>query len=77
MNSGTTEQLTFNSAKISGDGDADRLETQLSGVEGVRDVEVNTDDHSVAVSYDPTIVNAARLQALVESAGYPLDAGDQ
>lgn len=78
MEGGLTEKLSLTSSKISGDGDRDRLETALGVVDGVRDVEVNPDSHTVDVVYDPTIVNATRLQAAVEEAGYQVDqSGDQ
>ena len=73
MESGLVEHLVLKSSKISGDGDRDRLETDLSGIDGVRDVEVDTNANSVDIAYDPTIVNATRLQAAVEEAGYALD----
>lgn len=69
-----TEQVSFTSSKIGGSGDASRLENGLSAIEGVRHVEVNSDGHSVQVTYDPTVTSASRLQAEVESLGYPLDA---
>lgn len=72
MQDGLVETARFVSAKI-GDGDRDTLETGLSGVEGVRDVEVNGGDHSVTVRYDPTIVDENRIRTVVEDLGYSTD----
>jgi copper chaperone CopZ len=78
MQGGLTEHLTLRSSKITGDGDRDRLETELSSLDGVRDVEVSPDSNTVDIEFDPTIVNATRLHAAVEQAGYtPDSAGDE
>jgi copper chaperone CopZ len=78
MESGLEEHATFKSSRIKGDRDRDRLESDLSGIDGVRDVEVDPSAQTVDISYDPTIVNVTRLQAAVEEAGYTLDAtGDR
>jgi copper chaperone CopZ len=73
MNEGIQERVTFKSSKISGGSDSDRLEGDLSAVEGVREVSVNNDAQSVEVQYDPTIVDANAIRAAVERAGYPID----
>jgi copper chaperone CopZ len=73
MNEGIQERVTFKSPKISGGSDTDRLESELSAVEGVRGVGVNNDAHSVEILYDPTIVDANAIRAAVERAGYPID----
>jgi copper chaperone CopZ len=73
MDGGLVEQITLHSMMISGDGDRDRLETTISGIEGVRDVEVDPGEHTIQITYDPTVVNAARLQAAVEQPGLTLD----
>jgi len=70
MNIGPVDSYTLKSDKISGDGDRDRLETALSSLEGVRDVEVDPSGHTVTVSYDPTILDPSKLQAEIENAGY-------
>jgi copper chaperone CopZ len=78
MESGLEEHLTLKSSRIKGDKDRDRLESDLSGIDGVRDVEVDPSANTVDIAFDPTIVNATRLQAAVEEAGYTLDAtGDR
>ena len=76
MNEGIQERVTFKSSKISGGRDSDRLEGDLSSVDGVRGVNVNHDPHSVEVRYDPTIVDANAIRAAVEQAGYPIDDRD-
>lgn len=73
MNEGMQERIIFKSSKISGGSDSDRLEGDLSAVEGVRGVSVNNDEHSVEVRFDPTIVDANAIRAAVEQAGYPID----
>ena len=73
MNEGVQERIMFTSSKISGGNDSDRVEGDLSAVEGVRGVSVNNDEHSVEVLYDPTIVDANAIRAAVEQAGYPID----
>lgn len=73
MDGGLVEQLTLRSSSISGGGDRDRLEAEIGGISGVRDIEVKTGEHAVQITYDPTIVNATSLQAAVERAGFKLD----
>ena len=68
-----TERLSFTSSKIKGRDDSDRLEDGLSGLEGVRDVEVKTNAHTVEVVYDPTVISASALQSEVEQLGYTID----
>jgi copper chaperone CopZ len=70
MNTGPLDSYTLTSDKITGDGDRDKLETALSSLEGVRDVEVDPSGHSVTVSYDPTILDPTKVQAEIENAGY-------
>jgi copper chaperone CopZ len=70
MEGETLEQVELRSDKISGDGDADRLETDLAAIDGVRDVEVDTDNHTVSVSYDPRQVSYPKIREAVEAAGY-------
>lgn len=73
MNEGIVERVTFNSSKIKGASDASRLESELSTVDGVRDVNVNADAHAVEVRYDPTIVDVNAVRTAVEQAGYQID----
>lgn len=73
MNEGIQERVTFKSSKISGGSDSDRLQGDLSSVDGVRGVNVNQEEHSVEVRYDPTIVDANAIRIAVEQAGYSID----
>ncbi len=45
MNEGMQERVTFKSSKVSGGSNSDRLEGDLSAMEGVRGVSVNNDAH--------------------------------
>src|SRR5690349_11955282 len=68
MEGETLEQVELRSDGISGDGDADRLETDIAAIDGVRDVEVDTDSHTVSVSYDPRQVSYPKIRQAVETA---------
>lgn len=68
----TPQHLILSSSSISGDRDRERLGSDLGAIEGVRDVEVDPDRHTVDIAYDPTIVDELRLRAAVEDAGYRL-----
>lgn len=59
-----------------GDGDVDRIETALSGIDGVRDVEVNRDGGVVEVAYSPTEVSVPKLKEALIADGYTVDGGD-
>jgi hypothetical protein len=67
-----TTQITFTSKKIIGHHDVVRLETRLSGLEGVRDVTVDPIVHTVAITFDPTELSAPALQIMVDNLGYPI-----
>jgi copper chaperone CopZ len=71
-----TERAVYSSSKISGDRDVERLEDELSSLDGVRDVEVDTNAHTVAVVFDPTVVSKTAVQSRVERLGYVGDPGD-
>ncbi|HEX8916937.1 MAG TPA: heavy-metal-associated domain-containing protein [Chloroflexota bacterium] len=75
MNIGPIGVFRIQSNDIKKDSDRDRLESEVADVEGVRDVEVDTNSHTVVIQYDPTIVNETRLQARVEEAGYKITSG--
>lgn len=77
MEDGILEQLTVHSKDISGDGDRNRLEGALSGIDGVRDVEVDPAQHSLQVTYDSTIVDAGAIRGAVEGAGYSLGSSSE
>lgn len=65
-----SQHLILSSDRISGDKDRQRLESDLGAIEGVRNVTVDTDRHTVDIEYDPTIVDEVRLRVVVEEAGY-------
>jgi copper chaperone CopZ len=68
-----TDRVVFTSSKIGGSGDVDTLEDNLSAREGVRDVNVNTDNHTVEVEFDPRVIDAQALRGEVEELGYGID----
>jgi Cu+-exporting ATPase len=55
-------------------GDARRVEDALSKLEGVLQATVNISAAQVRVTYIPTLVNPAELRAVVQQAGYVVDA---
>jgi len=69
------EHVRFQIGDI-GDGDVDRVETALSGINGVRDVEVNPDGGAVEVSYSPVEVSVPKLKEALIAEGYTVDGGD-
>lgn len=73
MMQGLTKQIIFKSSKINGDKDVDRLEGGLSGLEGVRDVDVDTTAHTVEAVFDPTVISGTALQSEVEELGYKIE----
>jgi copper chaperone CopZ len=73
VNDATLETLRMTSSKISGDGDRERLEGDLGGMEGVRTVKVDPDNHSLEVTYDSVIVDANQIRSAVTNGGFLLD----
>lgn len=71
MEGETIEQTTFTVPSV-GDGDRDRILDALSGVNGVRDVEVRPDSHAVVVTYDPREVSTPLLQERLSGAGFTI-----
>lgn len=67
------EHVRVTSSKITGDGDRDTLESDLSGINGVRDVDVDPDSHIVEVTYDPTEVDLNQIRETIESDGYSIE----
>jgi copper chaperone CopZ len=67
------DRMLIESSKIGSRRDVDRLEDRLAEVEGVRDVEVKPDAHTVEISFDPTVISATALQHEVEALGYSID----
>ena len=73
MESGIKERVRCMSSKIKGDGDRSRLESELSAVDGAREIEVDPDGHAVEINFDPTIVDANSIRRAVEDAGYSVE----
>lgn len=72
-----TDTIVFTSSKIGGSGDVDTLEDNLSAREGVRDVNVNPDNHTVEVVFDPRVIDAQALRGEVEELGYGIDSSSE
>jgi copper chaperone CopZ len=69
----TVEHVVITSSKITGGGDRDRLETDLGSIPGVRDVNVDTDAHTVEVVFDPREVSVSNIKATLDQDGYSID----
>ena len=61
MNDPLLERATFQSAAIKKDRDVETLETELTSLDGVRDVEVDPNGHTVEITYDPSKVTYGQL----------------
>jgi copper chaperone CopZ len=68
-----TEEVNLTSSKIGSSDDAASVESALGGLDGIRSVQANPDTHTVAVKYDPTIVNLNLIAERLDDAGYPTD----
>jgi len=68
-----SERISFTSSQVTGGGDVNKLEDNLSPVEGVRDVNVDANAHTVEIIFDPTVTSATKLRAEVEDLGYKID----
>lgn len=73
MQSATDEQMTFTSSGIKGDKDRSRLEGDLAGIDGVRTVRVDPNEHTVQVVYDSATVDPNSIRVAVQNAGYTID----
>lgn len=74
MEGETIEHVRLNSDRISGAGDVDRVQTLLSDIPGVRDVQVNPDDHTVEVGFDPRELSVTSLTQALNDGGYRVSA---
>lgn len=63
----TMETVRF---ELTGDDDPDELETNLSGLQGVRSVEADPNGGSVTISFDSAIVDDNAIREALESSGY-------
>jgi len=73
MESGVIERVSVTSSRIRGDKDRDRLESTIGTIDGVRDVSIDPERHTVEVAFDPTVVDRNAIKAAVEDAGYKVD----
>jgi len=73
MEFGITERMHFTSPNIRKPQDAGRIQEELAGVEGIRDVEVDPDSHEVTISFDPTVTSELKIRGILESHGVQLD----
>jgi len=73
MVQGLTKTLVLSSSHINGAKDADKLEDNLSSLDGVREVNANPDEHKVEITFDPTVLSELALQSEVERLGYKID----
>lgn len=71
MSTGPIERTTLRGVD---DGDADRVETTLGRINGVRNVQVN--DGTADVEYDPTEVSETKLREALLSEGISVDGQD-
>ena len=71
MEGETVERTSFNVPDL-GDSDRDRILDALNGVNGVRDVEVQPEAHTVQVTYDPREVSVPLLQSELLDAGFKI-----
>jgi copper chaperone CopZ len=69
-----SDRIIFTSSKIDSRRDVVRLEDELSGLEGVRDVTVDPERHTVEIIFDPTVISSTALHGQVEELGYAIDA---
>lgn len=76
MHGPTVQTTRFISSDISDDGDADRLETDLSGLDGVRDVSVDPHNHCVDVTYNQDVVDDNDIKQMLERSGYHVSVED-
>ena len=73
MESGVIERVSVTSSRITSDKDSRRLESTIGGIDGIRDVSVDPEQHTVEVAFDPTVVDRNAIKAAVEDAGYKVD----
>jgi copper chaperone CopZ len=74
MDNQMIERVTLDVPDVA-EGDRDKIMDALSGINGVRDVEVVPDAHEVEIAYDPREVNMPKLQEALSDSGYNFDLG--
>jgi copper chaperone CopZ len=65
--------LTLISPDISCEKCKANIEGDLSGLEGVRSIEVEVVTKAVRVDYDESVIDAGRLRDALSKAGYPAE----
>jgi copper chaperone CopZ len=73
MESGVIERVSVTSSRITSDKDSQRLESTIGGIDGIRDVSVDPEQHTVEVAFDPTTIDRNAIKRAVEDAGYRVD----
>jgi copper chaperone CopZ len=73
MESGVIERVSVTSSRITSDKDSQRLESTIGGIDGIRDVTVDPEQHTVEVAFDPTTIDRNAIKRAVEDAGYRVD----
>lgn len=70
MEGGILQRVRFASDDIKSDRDQSRLEGDLGSLDGVRSVHVDSNGHSVDVTFDSTMVDANGIRSAIEDDGY-------
>jgi copper chaperone CopZ len=73
MEGETVERVTVSSSDISSGGDAERLEGDLGGMVGIRDVQADPNAHSVEVTFDPREISFNQIKQAMETGGFKID----
>jgi copper chaperone len=66
------ESLTYTAPDISCEHCRQTIERTLGALAGVRDVRVEVPSKRVEVTFDPAQVSAARIEAVLDDEGYPV-----
>jgi copper chaperone CopZ len=67
-NAGLIQEMRFQTDRKLQD-----VETELSGIDGVRSVSCDQDTKTIAVQFDPTVVDMNRIRAIAGTGGSGLD----
>ncbi|HZU11395.1 MAG TPA: heavy-metal-associated domain-containing protein [Chloroflexota bacterium] len=74
MEGESVEHVRLTSPDIDGAGDRDRIEREVSALEGVLNVTVQPNEHCALIDFDPRIVNVNRIEERLQDAGYHVSA---
>jgi len=72
----TLAATRFVSPQIRGSGDAEKLETILGPIDGIRDVTANPDDHSVCVTYNMDVVDRNGIMSALQREGFAIESAN-